>query len=370
MRDQVVAEKPCLLRVALNRHSSNPSESLDVAVDALVTADGFDIHPMPFQTLTLAGSQDADPVLFKLTPHVAGPKKVKVEFFQGSRYVGGVAVKTEVVNDEIDSTATPAGILGVAVIDREAAAPDLTMLVTETERGDHSRGYGFTLHSPANGLAFYRLEQEMRLYGSPTTFLDGAYGELGSLGLRTHPDRLAKVLDDLGEDLYEKLFPRELRNLWEDRIGGDVETIQIVSDETWLPWELVKPTGEDFLCATYLLSQWVSGPPVPSVFATSKGVLIDGESTEWPLDHENAVKMIRPKRGGFLGLSRDIPSGLDARIPASFLKAIEEGRPLAEALRTARAELRRFPTAAWLAYRLFGDPLGKVRLQPDTPAGG
>ncbi len=57
----------------------------------------------------------------------------------------------------------------------------------------------------------------------------------------------------------------------------------IVSDELWLPWELIKPrfadgqevvVEDDFLCADYRLARWVSGPPMPSLFGATESALI------------------------------------------------------------------------------------------------
>jgi hypothetical protein len=68
----------------------------------------------------------------------------------------------------------------------------------------------------------------------------------------------------LGHELYEQLFPPEMRLLyrqWREK----VRTIQITSSEVWIPWELVRPydhrispeIDDDFLGARYQITRWL-----------------------------------------------------------------------------------------------------------------
>ncbi|MCB1745495.1 MAG: CHAT domain-containing protein, partial [Gammaproteobacteria bacterium] len=71
------------------------------------------------------------------------------------------------------------------------------------------------------------------------------------------------------------LFPIELRREYR-RFRRVVRTMQIVSDEPWIPWELVKPydgedpsdpVDDDFFCVQYLFARWFTpaAPPAQQI---------------------------------------------------------------------------------------------------------
>lgn len=81
-----------------------------------------------------------------------------------------------------------------------------------------------------------------------------------------------RELVKIGQRLYLDLFPPELRREYR-RWRGQVRTLQIISDEPWIPWELIKPydsipgqptVDDDFLCLQYEFTRWFTPaePPV------------------------------------------------------------------------------------------------------------
>ena len=94
----------------------------------------------------------------------------------------------------------------------------------------------------------------------PDLFFDRLAERLSALAARAGTDlpgdeavRMEDEVADLGIELYEQLFPAPLRQLyWEmkaRRDAGELDNLLVVSDEPWIPWELVKPydvvDGED-----------------------------------------------------------------------------------------------------------------------------
>jgi hypothetical protein len=85
----------------------------------------------------------------------------------------------------------------------------------------------------------------------------------------------------LGADLFAELFPYELReHLW--RLAETRRTLQIVSDDPWTPWELIKLHGREgdphadgpFLADGFLLSRWLRGrAAVPRLTLAHWGVV-------------------------------------------------------------------------------------------------
>lgn len=93
------------------------------------------------------------------------------------------------------------------------------------------------------------------------------------------------ALEREGRNLYRELFSadmrREYRNFWRK-----VKTLQIISDEPWLPWELIKPYDDDdemldhdFLCVQFELARWF-GPAAPAAQIRIAGLaaIVPGDS--------------------------------------------------------------------------------------------
>ncbi len=82
-------------------------------------------------------------------------------------------------------------------------------------------------------------------------------------GMRSR-EELAKI----GRELYSELFAGVLAD-WYLKFRGVARTLQIVSEEPWIPWELLKPHGVDssgaqfddpFLGEQFLCARWRRGP--------------------------------------------------------------------------------------------------------------
>ena len=82
------------------------------------------------------------------------------------------------------------------------------------------------------------------------------------------PQDFFRRLEKIGQRLYDELFSEDMRREYRERIRGRVRTLEIVSDEPWIPWELVKPyddgVDDDFFCLQYEFSRWVSGGAAPA----------------------------------------------------------------------------------------------------------
>ena len=82
---------------------------------------------------------------------------------------------------------------------------------------------------------------------------------------------VSRTLSSLGYSLFEQLLPRDLQELYWTVRGRNVRTLLILSDEPYIPWELIKPyrenpaTGEfeeaEFWGHSYALTHWLRGRP-------------------------------------------------------------------------------------------------------------
>ena len=343
MRDKVILDRQCTLRVAVTRHPIKeefekyplrfkvPPGVESITVYVLVTIEDFEIIGDDYRPLLVPIEEDSEPILFKMIPRLTGEKKVKVDFFQNDRYIGGVTVKTTVVKpDETREPGEKSSAMQVnpqGIIELEtrtpSPAPDLTMLITES-LPDTQKGYKykFKLHSPANGLFYHTVHEDLEFPFSPSKWMEKLYHELGNLGINPKPTDVASKLTSIGSDLFEKLFPRELKELWRQHIIGKVRSIMIISDEPWIPWEIIKPSYEvepdkykedKFLCEGYFLSRWISGPPPPSLIKISRGALVAPQSNLSDVEREAKFMMS-------LGNVERVESYLD-----NILKLLREG---------------------------------------------
>jgi hypothetical protein len=243
-----------------------------VEVLVFLEAPGFEILGDPFGTLSVPLTPtDSDPLFFALRarPDSVGLQTVKVQFSQvGGRYLGQVSLATQVVPADQDgngATATARGEVEIGALQRRD--PDLTLMVIEKDRA--AREYQFILTSPAEVLDLYCVEKgQFRFALDPDQQFRHFFEEIEKPDTRLAPEEFAGILAEKGRLLYQELFPDPLKELyWQAR--DRIHTIQIVSEEPWIPWEIVKPwrmndqIGEveedEFLCERYVMARWLKG---------------------------------------------------------------------------------------------------------------
>ena len=89
-----------------------------------------------------------------------------------------------------------------------------------------------------------------------------------------------------GASLFEKLVPEDLRRaLWSLR--GRITSVQVQSEEPWIPWELCKLLGDDggtveegpFFCEAFELTRWLPGlPQVPLLGLRNLALVVPTDS--------------------------------------------------------------------------------------------
>ena len=151
-----------------------------------------------------------------------------------------------------------------------ASAADLELRVT-TEDVPGGTRLRYVLHSPAGRVGYtHHAIEGPTLRDRPEEFqarmlatvekLDDGFGSDGAQFLIAEVD---KELAALGLGLFKELFPRELRSAYRD-VRDRIASLLIVSDEPWIPWELIRADDDDFLCCRFELSRWLAGETAPS----------------------------------------------------------------------------------------------------------
>ena len=286
-------------------------------VDVVVRAPGFEevsgygagARDGPALRRTIAVPQDSDsqPAVFllQLVDERSGPHWVTVDFYHRGRNAGSLTLEVAVrgfqllrggtrragkVGDE-DGAASPT--FGTASVVRAVdgvsipqgtplPAADVELRITRDADG---RTLHFHLHSQklagldgrgVGSIVFNELSR-------PDLFFERLVERLSGFAARAGADlpgdeavRMEDEVADLGIELYEQLFPAPLREVyWElkaRRDAGELSNLLIVSDEPWIPWELVKPydvvdgrdVEDDHLAGAWRMSRWLAGAAVPS----------------------------------------------------------------------------------------------------------
>jgi hypothetical protein len=84
----------------------------------------------------------------------------------------------------------------------------------------------------------------------------------GALVLRPE---IQRKLDGLGRGLWQQLLNDEMRQAYR-RFRSSIRTLLIVSDEPWIPWEMIKPyddqgelIDDEFFAERFELTRWLTG---------------------------------------------------------------------------------------------------------------
>jgi len=165
----------------------------------------------------------------------------------------------------------------------EGLAPDLELKIG-LDRGGLQSVLRFELHgydrTPA--VQFRHFENRV-LAQDPTQLLKG-FAERAHL--QDEVDRLHPFLD-FGSYLYELLIPDALRETLETHLEP-VRSLQIHSEEPWIPWELLRLRTGSFLCQAFDVTRWLGARPQPLRFPFESIGLIAPRDSELDVDDEIA----------------------------------------------------------------------------------
>ena len=232
-------------------------ESLDVVVQ---TSGGLRVRGRNDGTLKVSASETSM-LLFKIEGKAIGPGEVSVMVFQHGESIGSVdvAIRTVAAGAAADSTSGTAVLQPVSV-----AQPDLQLLVIEPVAGTYTMY--LTAADPSLQLNFSSFS--FSLQQDPRTFFDTFYADIESiLTSGATPQQKIQRLGTKGTYLFEQLLSPQARTaLW--AVRSRIHSVHIQSQEPWVPWELLKPSGDDgtgnvaeagFLCEDYEVTRWVPG---------------------------------------------------------------------------------------------------------------
>jgi hypothetical protein len=240
-----------------------------------VSPADFEVTGQAIKPLEVLADRDSEPVVFYVTGQSSGVKTLRLDFRQSGMVVGTAALAIEVTASPGVEAPTQELSGAVGFNGASAQPPDLDLRVTVTPR-DGGIALGYTLHSP-NGAAphHYQTFSEVTLPGttSAQAFQSRLRDTLETLqagadvgGAKLTPAQIEDRLAAIGHEMWESLFPPELRRAL---VGSwrRVRTLQITTDEPWIPWEMVRPYDasdpdrviDEFFCEHFQLTRWLAG---------------------------------------------------------------------------------------------------------------
>lgn len=275
---------------------------------------------------------DEPPCVFFVRGKKPGRGELVLDFWQGGRFLRSLEWTIEVRVEETADDLRRLSPYSFPMRSSGVVPADLTIRVArrwEQERGETRLLFTLKLSDNATG-PFTRVSKEGPPLPDKEDFQRLLTEKLQALVQRT-PDaaddagRFEKELEKLGHWLCRTFFTEAMMDAY--RTVRHLRTVQIVSDESWIPWEWIKPyddrdledvIDDDFLCLRFGLTRWLAtstGPPdriqVPRAAFVSAGDLV--ETSERSFFRELAVE--RP----------DLEILDDLRLPEDLEELLEAG---------------------------------------------
>lgn len=151
--------------------------------------------------------------------------------------------------------------------------PDIVIRVQKLKRSENEDYYRFIVQSPIPEINSHLVRSDPPYFDSeeirrnPETLLEDILEQLNSMRPDRNNEHFDAQLKSIGTYLYNLLFPDRLKDLYWNYIRNHnlVNNILIISDELWLPWELLRPYNQfdneedDFLCEKFGVTRWLPG---------------------------------------------------------------------------------------------------------------
>jgi hypothetical protein len=276
--------------------------------------------------LVVTGEAEGLPLRFKVRGEEPGRGSLRILAFHQGRPLGVISL-APVVTEAATAAGSANRALAEPLAPATARVPDLSLLILEAREGaDTVLSLRLTSTDPALGFNLKPFGP-IRLRSDPYTYFQDFFRDVEKLPIRTPADK-AKAelrLAAKGASLFEAIVPEDLRRaLW--GLRGQIASVQVQSEEPWIPWELCKLTGDDggsveegpFLCEAFELTRWLPGlAQVPSLGLKNLALVVPSDSglafavpeTEFMLSLAAGDRRVERIPATFLDLHAALASG-------------------------------------------------------------
>ena len=236
----------------------------EVPILVIIKPGSFELTGEYYRTIHVpVKAVDSKPAVFNLRAKKEGWQTIKVEFFQQGTYAGELEVKTLVTATKLEAgPLQPKPTKAQWKLEEVPPEADLKLIIYE-KKAEPEFEYEICLISTKLGITFDRTGP-IRFTGNPETKFCAIFQNIEQQDLP--PDVIEQNVKAIGQTLYKELFPDEFKaRYW--KIRDEINSVQLLSDEPWIPWEIVKPwrkldgkiEEDNFLCERYAFSRWLEG---------------------------------------------------------------------------------------------------------------
>ncbi|MCL4299201.1 MAG: CHAT domain-containing protein [Anaerolineae bacterium] len=232
---------------------------LDIVVQV---RQGFALEGPGESQLTVTEEEETLPIQFKLRATGLGPGRIRVFCFQAGQSLGSITLAPTVIAAD-----QPAAEQRSSVDQRLAplslVQPDLTLIIFENTSQGRPPEIIFRLWAVDPQLNLnLKSFGPVRLRLEPLQYFKDFFEDIEGLPIEAGESQRKMALK--GARLFKDLLPENLRVLlW--ALRDRITTVQVLSDEPWIPWELLKLQGQDddgrvtegpFLCEAFVMTRW------------------------------------------------------------------------------------------------------------------
>ncbi len=253
--------------------------SIDISLRSL--SSGLEVVSAPLRRLWIRPGGDSPPAAFVFKGTALGRQVLSLDFHQKGRHVGHVELPVEVIR-EIPADEEIYNVAGPVFGERPVPQPVDLEITVSIERRDGGMRFYYELHSPNGIVPFNKkkvagpeiLVDVERYRAALMTRLEKLQERRGEENERLLKSEIPDKLAGLGRDLYRELFDGEMRTFYR-RFRDPVKSIQIFTEDPWIPWEILQPyddsdpdparlVDDDFLCCRFQVTRWLAGSRVPA----------------------------------------------------------------------------------------------------------
>lgn len=247
----------------------------------LTPSAGLEVLSERVKELRVEAERDSEPVVFYLRAPQPGRYSLVLDFWASGELVLSSQHSLDAIAAPVAQGVSPPAPRRIDAASPLVPHPDLILRITTEDNRLH-----YDLHFA--DTSFHTIEGE-RLAADPETFRYNLIREIEALAKdkKQSPGLLAQRIEQIGQRLYRQLFPPALRREYR-RFSASVHTLLVISDEPWIPWELIRPYDDDelpvldhdFLCLQFEFARWFTParPPAASIKVDSLACIVPTDS--------------------------------------------------------------------------------------------
>lgn len=247
-------------------------------VQVVVKANrGFQLQGSWEATLQIKDDEEMLPIRFTLVATDIGPGIIRIFFFNGGQALGAIMLNPTVVSRESEylSSSYSTRQKLPTIVSRQ---PDLSL---------------FILERSANGKCQidFRLQTDtlrMKPFGhkkliSPDKYFRDLFKDIDRFSMKTKEEQMKteQRLAAIGTSLFEEVLPKALQEKLLE-LQKHIKWVQILSDEPWIPWEMLRFTFEEdsiiregpYFGELFAITRWCADLPNQSKLSLKRFAVI------------------------------------------------------------------------------------------------